>query len=736
MTSTKTRSVGTISPVRKPSRRKFMISAAAAGGGLAVSFTFPFAAGMAEAADAGAEVSAWVFIKPDDSCVIRIARTEMGQGTLTGLAQLVAEELECDWEKVSTEFIHPAQNLARKRVWGEMSTGGSRGIRVSQDYVRRGGAAARTMLLQAAAEQWQVPMAELTVADGIVTHTVSKRRTSYGKLAPAASKLPVPDAKSVKLKVPGEWKLAGKPLKRLDTAAKLDGSLVYAIDFRLPGMIYAAVKDCPVFGGKLKGWDEAKIAGRPGLKKVVRVNDTTIAVVADTWWRAKSALEALPVQWDEGPNAKVSSASIAEHLRTGLSGDAYAGRNEGDAQKAIEGAAKKVEAVYSTPFLAHATMEPMNCTARFTSERCEVWVPTQNAEASLAAASEEAGLPLDKCEAYRHFLGGGFGRRGGNQDYTRQAVAIAKQFPGVPVKLIWSREEDMAHDFYRPVSQCKLSAGLDDKGNLTALHVRLAGQSLNAWINPTLIKDGKDERQLQGWWAAPGDAQLGYTVPNLLVEYAMRNTHVPVGPWRGVNTNQNGVYMECFMDEVAKAAGKDPLEFRRTLMARHPKHLAVLNAAAERADWGKPLPAGRHRGIAQFMGYGSYSAAVAEVSVSASGALTVHRMVLALNCGHAVNPQQIAAQVEGSVAYGLTATLYGECTVENGRMVEANFDKYQIMRLAEMPKVETVIVPTFDFWGGVGEPTICVVAPSVLNAIFAATGKPVRSLPLKNVKLA
>ena len=735
MTITKTRSVGATSSVQKPSRRKFMISSAAAGGGLAVSFIFPFASGTADAADAGAEVSAWVFIKPDDSCVIRIARTEMGQGTLTGLAQLVAEELECDWNKVSTEFIHPAQNLARKRVWGEMSTGGSRGIRVSQDYVRRGGAAARTMLLQAAAEQWQVPMAELTVADGIVTHAASKRSTSYGKLAPAASKLPVPDAKSVKLKVPGEWKLAGKPLKRLDTAAKLDGSLVYAIDFKLPGMIYAAIKDCPVFGGKLKGWDEAKIAGRPGLKKVVRVNDTTIAVVADTWWHAKSALDALPVQWDEGPNAKVSSASIAEHVKTGLSGDAYAGRNEGDAQKAIDAAAKKVEAVYSTPFLAHATMEPMNCTARFTSERCEVWVPTQNAEASLAAASEEAGLPLDKCEAYRHILGGGFGRRGGNQDFTRQAVAIAKQFPGVPVKLVWSREEDMAHDFYRPVSQCKLSAGLDDKGNLSALHVRVSGQSLNAWINPALIKDGKDDRQLQGYSALPGDAQLGYTVPNLLIEYAMRNTHVPVGPWRGVNTNQNGVYMECFMDEVAKAAGKDPLEFRRALMAKHPKHLAVLNAAAERADWGKPLPAGRHRGIAQFMGYGSYSAAVAEVSVSATGVLTVHRMVLALNCGHAVNPQQIAAQVEGSVAYGLTATLYGECTVENGRMVEANFDKYQIMRLAEMPKVETVIVPTFDFWGGVGEPTICVVAPSVLNAIFAATGKPVRSLPLKNVKL-
>ena len=723
-----------IPALARPSRRKFMFTAAATGGGLAIGFPLPFTS-SAEATDVGAEVGAWVVIKPDDSCVIRIARTEMGQGTLTGLAQLVAEELECDWKKVSTEFVHPAQNLARKRVWGEMSTGGSRGIRVSQDYVRRGGAVARTMLLSAAAEQWKVSADELTVSDGVVTHAASKRKTSYGKLAAAAAKLPVPDAKTVKLKVPGEWKLAGKPLKRLDTAGKLDGSMVYAIDFKLPGMIYAAVKDCPVFGGKLKGWDESKIAGRRGVKKVVRVNESTVAVVADTWWRAKTALEALPIQWDEGDNAKVSSATIAEHLKTGLTGEAYANRNEGDFGKAFEGAAKKVEAVYSTPFLAHATMEPMNCSARWTAERCEVWVPTQNAEASLAAAAEEAGLPLEKCEAYRHFLGGGFGRRGGNQDYTRQAVAVAKQFPGVPVKLVWSREEDMTHDFYRPVSQCRLSAGLDDKGNLTALNVRLSGQSLNAFINPTLIKDGKDERQLQGWWAAPGDAQLGYTVPNLLVEYAMRNTHVPVGPWRGVNTNQNGVYMECFMDEVAKAAGRDPLEFRRALMARHPKHLAVLNAAAERGDWGKPLPAGRFRGIAQFMGYGSYSAAVAEVSVSASGQVKVHRMVLALNCGHAVNPQQIAAQVEGSVAYGLTATFYGECNVENGRIVETNFDKYTIMRLAEMPKVETVIVPTFDFWGGVGEPTICVVAPSVMNAVFAATGKPVRSLPMKNIKL-
>jgi isoquinoline 1-oxidoreductase beta subunit len=318
---------------------------------------------------------------------------------------------------------------------------------------------------------------------------------------------------------------------------------------------------------------------------------------------------------------------------------------------------------------------------------------------------------------------------------VRQATAIAKQLPGIPIKLIWSREEDMTHDFYRPISQCRLAAGLDESGKLVALHVRVSGQSINAFLNSPAAKDGNDDRQLQGYYEKPGDAQLGYTVPNLLIEYAMRNSHVPVGPWRGVNTNQNGLYMECFMDEVARAAGTDPLEFRRALMQNHPKHLAVLNAAADKAGWGKPLPAGVHRGIAQFMGYGSYSAAVAEVSVSDQGKLKVHRMVLALNCGHAVNPDQIAAQVEGSVAYGLTATLYGECTVDKGRIVEQNFNTYQIMRIDEMPKVETVIVPSYDFWGGVGEPTICVVAPSVLNAIYAATGKPARTLPLKNAKL-
>src|SRR5438128_6888831 len=716
------------------SRRKFIVDSAAAGGGLALGFN-PFIIGSAEAA-AATEVNAWVAIKPDDTCVIRIARSEMGQGTLTGLAQLVAEELECDWKKVATESITPGQNLARKRSWGEMGTGGSRGIRTSQDYVRRGGAVARMLLLQAAADQWNVPVGEVSVADGVITHTASGRRTTYGKVAEAAAKLPAPDPKSITLKNPRDWKIAGKPVKRLDTADKLDGSKVYAIDLKLPGMLHAAIKACPVFGGKLVSYEEAKVSGRPGVRRVVKVNDATVAVVADTWWRAKSALDALPIVWDEGAGASQSSATIAEHLKEGLAAkEAYAFRNEGDALSAIQGAPKKVEAVYSTPFLAHATMEPMNCTVKIPANRAECWVPTQNSEASLAALSEQSGVPLAQCEVYRHDLGGGFGRRGGNQDYVRQAVLIARQFPDVPVKMIWSREEDMGHDFYRPISQCKLAAGLDENGTLVGLHVRISGQSINAFVNPALIVGNKDDRQLQGYTDKPGDAQLGYTVPNLLIEYAMRNTHVPVGPWRGVNTNQNGVYMECFIEEAARAAGTDSLEFRRALMGKHPKHLAVLNAVAEKGNWGKPLPVGVHRGIAQFMGYGSYSAAGAEVSVSGEGKVKVQRMVLALDCGHAVNPDQIAAQVEGSVAYGLTAAFYGDCTVLNGRMTELNFDRYQILRLAEMPKVETVIVPSYDFWGGVGEPTISVVTPAVLNAVFASTGKPVHSLPLKSVRL-
>jgi isoquinoline 1-oxidoreductase beta subunit len=718
--------------VANASRRKFLVGSAAAGGGLALGLSLPFGISTAAAQDAASatEVNLWVVVKPDDTCVIRIARAEMGQGTLTGLAQLVAEELECDWKKVTTEQITAGQNLARKRAWGVMSTAGSRGIRESQDYVRRGGAAARMMLLQAAANEWNVQVGELQVAGGVISHAGSGRKTSYGKVAGAAAKLAPPDPKGIRLKDSKDWKIAGKPLRRLDTADKLNGSKVYAIDLKMPGMLHATVKDCPVFGGKLVSFDESKVMGMPGVKKVLRVNDSTVAVVADTWWRAKKAMDALPIVWDEGAHAKVNSASIAKHLESGLtSSDAFADIDTGDAPKAIAASAKKIEAVYSVPFTSHTTMEPMNCTVKLSPDKSEIWIPTQNAEASLAALSSASGQPLEKCEVYKMDLGGGFGRRIGNQDVVRQGVAIAKAFPGQPVKMVWSREEDQAHDFYRPIAQARLAAGVDENGNLTGLHIRVSGQSINAFANPAAIKDGKDRRQLQGLWPQPNDAQFGYTHANLRTEYAMRNTHLPVGPWRGVNTNQNGIFSECFMDEVAKLAGKDPLEFRRALMGERPKHLGVLNAAAEKAGWGKPLPKGVHRGIAQFMGYGSYSAAVAEVSVSPKGEVRVHRCVFALNCGNVVNPDQVAAQIEGSVAYGMT-TLLSEISVDNGRVVETNFHNFRVMKIAEMPKVEVVLPLTRDFWGGVGEPTICVVVPAILNAIHAATGKPVRSLPL------
>ena len=739
--ASKTATAGTVPPTHL-SRRAFVVgSAALAGGGLAIGLNLmpleAFAQPVAPAAPAtDAEVTVWVVIKPDNSTVIRIARSEMGQGTRTGLAQLVSEELECDWTTVKTDYPSPGRNHARQRAWGDMSTGGSRGIRGSQDYVRQAGAAARLMLVRAAANAWGVPESELTTADSVITHAASNRRVTYGAVAGAAAKLPVPDFKSIALKNPRNWRLAGKPVARIDTLDKLDGSKVFGADVKLPGMLSAAIMDCPVFGGKLVSFDDSRVKTMRGIKGVVRVGTTAVAVVADNWWRAKNALAALPIVWDEGGNGNVSSDTIAAHVKDGLTapGD-YAGRKEGDALKAIAGAAKQVQATYSSPFLAHACMEPMNATARVTAERAEVWVPTQNGEASHAALAAATGLPLNQCEVHKMDLGGGFGRRGGNQDYVRQAALIAREFPGVPVKLLWSREEDLAHDFYRPLSQCRMSAGLDAQGSLVGLQIRSSGQSINAWVNPQGIRDGKDERQLQGWYVQPGDAQMGYTIPNLLTEYAIRNTHVPVGTWRGVNTNQNAVYLECFLEEVAREAtklnGKDSLDFRRALMQKHPKHLAVLNAAADKAGWGKPLPPGVFRGIAQFMGYGSYSAAVAEVSVGPNRTLKVHRMVLATNCGHVVNPQQIAAQVEGGVAYGLSALYYGENSVEKGRIKEVNFDTYPILRLAQMPVIETVVVPTYDFWGGVGEPTICVVAPAVLNALMAATGTPARDLPLR-----
>jgi len=717
----------------KINRRTFLLSTAAAGGGLALGLRLPFGPEVVRAADGSPEINAWVVIRPDDTVVVRVARSEMGQGTITGLAQLVAEELECNWAKVTTEYPTPGQNVARKRVWGDFSTGGSRGIRMSHEYVRQGGAAARMMLVQAAANQWKVPAAECSAANSVITHKASGRKTTYGKVAEAAAKLEPP--KDVKLKDSKDWKIAGKSMKRLDTLDKVTGKQVYGFDLKLPGMLNAAIIECPVFGGKVKSFDAAKASGMKGVKKVLQVGDTAVAVVADTWWHAKTALDALTIVWDEGPNAKVSSASIAEVLKAGLGAEqAFVGNQSGDAKAALAGAAKKIEAVYSYPYQNHVCMEPMNATARFTPDKCEVWVPTQDGESSFAALLSASGLPADKCEVYKINLGGGFGRRGAFQDYVTQAVRIAKEMPGTPVKLLWSREEDMRQGRFHPVMQCKLTGAFDASNNLTGLHMRLSGQSILAAVRPAVVeKDkGRDALSFQGVFET-GEHSFGYTIPNLLIDHAMRNTHVPPGFWRGVNINQNAIFFECFMDELAQAAGQDPLEFRRKFMAGHPRNLGVLNAVAERIGWGKPAPKGRFRGLAQMKAFNSYVAAAAEISVAGGNKVKIHRIVGATDCGYAVNPAQIDRQVAGSFVYGLSALFMEECTVKDGRIEQENFNTYDSMRIAQMPRVESIIMPTGGaIWGGVGEPTICVAAPAVLNAFFQATGKRIRSVPLKN----
>ena len=721
------------------SRRGFLGTSAAATGGLVVAFHIPLmgeaVAQTATSAAMPAEVNAWVVVKPDDSIIIRIARSEMGQGTLTGLSQLVAEELDANWAKVTAEYPTPGQNLARNRVWGNFGTGGSQGIRQSNEYVRKGGAAARMMLVQAAADEWKVPAAECRAASSVITHTPTGRTVTYGKVAEAAGKLTAPLPANVVLKDPKDWKIAGKRLARLDTVDKTTGAQIYGMDFKLPGMLNAAIKDCPVFGGKVKSFDAAAIAGRPGVKKVVKVGDTAVAVVADTWWGAKTALDALPIEWDLGDNAKASSAAFAQVLKAALDApDGVVGNQVGDVKAAMAGAARKIEAVYSYPHQNHACMEPMNATARYTPERCEVWVGTQNGEAALAATSESSGLPQAQCDVYKQLLGGGFGRRG-MTDYVRQAVALAKEMPGTPIKLIWSREEDMLHGKFHPVSQCKMTAGLDAQGNITALQMRIAGQSILAQVAPQNIVAGKDPVVFQGLNPPSPEAQLTYSFPNLLIDHAMRNPNVPVGFWRGVNLNQNAIYMESFIDEIAHATNQDALALRRKLLANSPKALAVLNAVADKGGWGKPAAPGVFRGLAQTHGFGSYVAACAEVSVSPEGVVKVHRIVAATDSGHAVNPQQIEAQVEGSFAYGLSAAFYGECTVKDGKMEQDNFSTYNAIRMNEMPAVEAIVMPSGGFWGGVGEPTIAVAAPAVLNAIFAATGKRIRDLPLKNHSL-
>jgi isoquinoline 1-oxidoreductase beta subunit len=711
-------------------RRSFLVGASAAGGGLALGFAIPFGPEAARAGisdNPGApEITCWVVIAPDDTVTIRVAHSEMGQGALTGLAMLVAEELECDWGKVRTEFVSPQENARRDHAWGDTSTGASRSIASSQSYLRQAGATAREMLIAAAAAQWEVAAAQCVAKNSTITHAPSGRGVTFGAVADAAAKINPPAG--IKLKPPSAWTLAGTPKRRLDVYDKITAQPVYAIDVHLPGMLYAAIMQCPVYQGTLKSADENSISAMTGVRGVVRMPDA-VAVVADSWWQAKRATDALQVSWDDHGNTAVSTASIAELMRGALDAtSSQIGRVNGDPAAALAGAARRIEAEYTVPFLAHATMEPQTCTAHVKSDGVEVWAPTQDPATAQATAAVAAGVPNDTVTVHRMMLGGGFGRRAPIQEYVRQAVVIAKGFDR-PVKLVWSREQDIAHDLYRPCGMARHVAGLNAEGMPVAWTIRLAGPSFVAALVPQFGANIVDRSFISGL----GD-EMRYDVPNYLVDYAICKTPVPLGVWRAINYTENAFYKECFVDEMAHAAGMDPYLYRRKLLARSPKNLAVLDAVARKADWGSALPPGVHRGIALNEACGSYCAQVVEVSV-ANGTLRVHRVVSAIDPGHVVNPLSVEMQTQGAIVYALTAALYGEITIKDGAAEQSNFDGYEMLRMADAPKVETVIAASGGFWGGVGEPPVPPLAPALCNALFAATGTRIRSLPLKNQDL-
>ena len=705
------------------SRREFLKVSAALGGAFALEFSFPLVSRAANGAPA-TEVNAWIVIHPDDRVAIRIARSEMGQGSFTALAQLVAEELDCEWAKVSAEFASPNEHIRRNRIWGSMSTGGSMGVRSSQDYVRKAGAAAREMLTAAAAARWQVPVSECAAAGGVVVHAASGRKLRYGELVADAAKLVPPQ--DVKLRDPKDWKIAGKPLHRLDIPDKVLGKPVFGVDVSLPGMLHASIAQCPVFGGKVAAVDAREAEKMRGVKKIVREPDF-VAVVADSWWRANQALQKVHIDWDAGGNGDVDNQAIAAMLRDGLADPNPAvARKTGDAAGAMPAAARTVEEEYRAPYLNHATLEPQTCTAWLKPEGfLDVWTSTQNGEASMDAAAEVSGLPLEKIEVHKMMLGGGFGRRGAPQDFVRQGVAIAKAMPGVPVKLMWSRAEDMQHGFYRPASMVRMKAGMDASGRLVALETTISCPSILKVLLPKMLgKDGVDFTAVRSSRHAIHGAE-----PTGKLFHAQR-------PRAGGLLARAGATERLLPRMLHRRIGgggpaKEPVEYRLAMLNPGDKNRLVLEAVAK-AAWGTPLARGVHRGVAVVDGFGSYTAMVAEVSVSPSGELKVRRIVVAIDSGYVVNPDTCRAQAESNVVFGLGSMLYQENNIKNGRVVESNFHNYRLPQISEMPVVEVLLVPTGGFWGGHGEPAILPLTPAVCNAIFAATGKRIRSLPLKH----
>jgi isoquinoline 1-oxidoreductase beta subunit len=705
-------------------RRSFLKTSAAGTAGLLIGFYFP---GEMEtvAAATGAPVvlNAWIHVGTDDLVTILIDKSEMGQSILTGLAMIAADELDCDWKKVRTEFA-PAGKVYFNPRFGAQGTGGSSGTPTSWDPLRKASATARTLLLEAAAQKWGVASSECSAENSTILHAATKRRLTYGSLAEAAAKLPVPQ--NLALKTPDQYRLIGKPTKRLDTPQKVNGSAQYGIDVRLPGMLYAVVARCPVFAGKVASFDAVKAKAIPGVKDVIQIS-SGVAVIADNTWTAMQGRRALDVQWDEGPNAKLTSAAISKQLADAAAQPGPVARKEGDVNAGLASAATKVEIDYEVPFLAHATMEPQNCTAHVRTDRCDVWAPTQAQTSSQATAARITGLGTDSVFIHTTFLGGGFGRRF-EADFIGEAVEVSKAM-NAPVKVTWSREDDMQHDYYRMVSHARCTAGLDADGWPVVWSSRVSSPSLLARFGP--LKDNFDHRSVESLDSVP------YAIPNILVDYQLVNTSVPIGFWRSVGASQNGFFLESFIDEIATAGKKDPYELRRRLLSKSPRHLAVLETAAQNAGWGKPLPAGRFRGIALVSSYDGYVAQVIEISVNRQErTLKVHRVVCALDCGRIVNPSSIDAQARSSIVYGLTAALYSAITIDRGRVQQNNFNDYKMLRCDEMPDVEVHIIPSELPPTGAGEFVVPPVAPALCNAIFAATGRRVRRLPVRPEDLA
>jgi len=717
-------------PIRL-SRRAFILSAAAVGGALVVGLRLAVRGADGGLDDDAVEVHNWITVAPDGTTTIRIARMEMGQGTMTSMAQLLAEELAVDWAKVKTEFISIRTQLRRRKVYGRTKTSASRSVRESEEMLRTSGAQIRIMFVEAAAKRFGVSASELEAANSVVTHIPTGRHLTYGELASAAAKVPVPDATSIKLKAPEDWTFIGKSVPRVDVPAKVDGTAIYGIDVELPGLKYAAIAMNPTLGAVMKSYDASDVLSRPGILKVVEVksegNVDAVAVVADQWWQAKSAVDAMPKEWESNADV-IDSAAILADMRVGLEGASdKILRQDGDVEAAIASAARVLKADYFVPYLEHATLEPMNCTALVTDDSFEVWAPTQTPEEAIALASHVAGLPVAKGNLHVTQIGGGFGRRL-KSDFVAQAVQIAKAIKGTPIKLLWSREDTTRHGFYRPASLSRLRGALDSDGNPTVLTHRIVATSDDLRLAPI------------------GSIWLPHEIPNMLIDLVVKQTHVPEGLMRSVGLAAHAFLTQCFLDELARAAGKDPYEFQRALLdperaldeAKKPRILrlrAVLDEAAHKSSWGEPLGPNRGRGIADVVYANAFYAVVVEVTLDGKGWFSVDRVVVAGDPSFLVNPDGAEAQVEGSVAFGLTSALYGEITIEQSRVVQGNFNDYRILRISEMPKVEThwVLSRSFPF-GGLGEPIVAAVVPALVNAIYDAGGPRIRSLPLKNHK--